>query len=68
MARNYRHIQSYEREIKEMLGQGMTHRETPVLIRLSDNRGSSQRGLHVCLNAAPLCYVTRSSMLLGSSL
>lgn len=27
MARNYRHIQGYEKGIKEMLNQGMTHRE-----------------------------------------
>lgn len=27
MARNYGHIQNYEKEIKEMLEQGMTHRE-----------------------------------------
>lgn len=27
MARNYKHIQGYEKEIKEMLEQGMTHRE-----------------------------------------
>lgn len=35
MSRNYGHIQSYEREIKKMLEQGMTHREIGEAFGLS---------------------------------